>query len=260
MGFDAEGFLGADALGIVDKQRIAYPDLFAFAEECSSTAMKVALLPISTDSRGLSVGVMLSRCIAQFQGAIVLVERGLTIESMVLSRALYETAFVLGALAKNGVTPEELVGSDFGNRKTIGNALLPTAKKVSSLAQSEKLEVFISENAEKQILSIYEMARRAEMLKIYDGVYRLLSHFAAHPSVTSANGYYFEQSDGSGRVGFHPLLSDTPKSILAACTGIMLACGSFETASIPNSGINAEIRMRLDIEETLYQKYRPWGI
>jgi len=38
MGFDTEGFLGSDAQRLVDEQLAAYPDLFAFAQQCSATA------------------------------------------------------------------------------------------------------------------------------------------------------------------------------------------------------------------------------
>lgn len=260
MGFDTEGFLGVDALRFVNKQRATYPDLFIFADECSVTAMKTVLLPIATDNRGVSVGVMFARCIAQFQGAIILAERGLPIESMLLARALYETDFVLGALVNGKVTPEELVDSDFGNRKTIGNALLPIAKKESSLEQHTKLNAFITENVEAKPISLYDMAQRAGMQLAYDGLYRHLSHFAAHPSVTAASGYFVEQAGSHGHVTFRPLISETPKAILAACSGMMLACSVFEKTAQTNQEINTEISARIDYEEILYQKYRPWDI
>jgi Family of unknown function (DUF5677) len=260
MGFDTEGFLGPDAQRLVDKQLTAYPDLFAFAHECSATAMKTVLLHLPTGNRGVSVGIMFARCIAQFQGAIILAERGLPIESMLLTRALYETNFVLGALANKKVTPKELADGDFGNRKKIGNVLLPIAKNESSPEQHAKLAAFIAENAEAKSLSLEEMARRAEMQLIYDGIYRHLSHFAAHPSVTAASGYFVELPDGRGHVAFRPFTSDTPKAIIAACSGIMIACSAFEKAVQTNSEINTEIKSRLDREEVLYQKYRPWDV
>lgn len=236
MGFDTEGFLGADAQDRVVVQRAAYPELFKFADECSATAMKTALLPVLAGNIGVSVGVMFARCIAQFQGAIILAERGLTVESMLLTRALYETSFVIGALAKKKVTPEELAASDFGNRKTIGNVLLPIADKAGLSDQQARLQV------------------------AYDGIYRHLSHFAAHPSITAASEYYVELPEGGGHVSFHPLVDKTPKAVLVASGGIMLACGAFEIAAQTNSEINGEIRKQLDREEILYEKYRPFDI
>lgn len=260
MGFDTEGFLGTDAHHLVDAQRVAYPDLFTFADECSATAMKTILLPLVAGNIGVSVGVMFARCIAQYQGAIILAERGLTIESMLLTRALHETVFVLGALANKKVTPEELAVSDFGNRRTIGNVMLPIVEKAGLQEQKARLESFITENEGAKTLSFWDMARLAGMQVVYDGIYRHLSHFAAHPSVTAASGYYVELPDGRGHVAFHPLINETPKSILAACGAIMRACGAFEIAAQTNSEINAEIRAQLDREDVLYQKYRPWDI
>lgn len=260
MGFDTEGFIGVDALRIVDEQRMGYPDLFTFADECSLTAMKTALLHLDADNREVSVRVMFARCIAQYQGAIILAERGLPIESMLLTRALYETDFVLGALANKMVTPEKLVESDFSSRKKIGNVLLPIAKKENPLEHHEKLAAFIEENAEATSISIVEMAQRAGMQLVYDGMYRYLSHFSAHPSVSAASEYFVEQAGGNGHVVFRPLVSETPKSILAACSGILLACGAFEKAAQTNSEINTEIKTRLEFNEVLYEKYRPWDI
>jgi hypothetical protein len=260
MGFDTEGFLGPDAQRLVDKQLAAYLDLIIFAHDCSTTAMKTVLLPLPADNRGVAVGMMFARCIAQFQGAIILAEHGLPIESMLLTRALYETNFVLGALVNKRVTSEELVDSDFGNRKKIGSALLPIAEKESSPEQHAKLADFIEENAETKSLSLNELAQRAEMKMVYDGIYRHLSHFAAHPSVTAASGYFVEPPGGHGHVAFQPLISDTPKAIITACSGIMLACSVFEKIAQTNSEINTEIKARLDRKEDLYQKYHPWDV
>jgi hypothetical protein len=260
MGFDTEGFLGFDALHLVDEQRATFPDLFTFAYDCSTTAMKSASLPISTNKRGVLANIMLARCIAQFQGAIILAERGLSIESMLLTRALYETVFVLGALAANKVTLEELADSDFGNRRKMGNALLPIAKNSSPPEHYAKLTAFVAEHVEANTISINDMATKGGMKEIYDGIYRHLSHFAAHPSVTATGEYYAEQTGGYGQCHFRPLTNHTPKALLAACSGITLACGVFEKFAQMNPEINSEINTRLDREEVLYQKYRPWDV
>jgi len=258
MGF--EGFLGTDAERLTDEQRNTFADLFEYAFACSATAMKVATLALPAGNKGISVGVMFSRCVAQFQGAIVLAERGLPIESLVLTRALYETDFVLGALAANLVTPEELVDSDFFNRKKIGAILLPIAKEQSPAEHREKLAAFIAENKAAKRLSIDELARRAGMQMLYDGLYRHLSHFAAHPSITAAEGYFVPMPSGEDRVIFRPLIDSTPKAILSACIGVISACGAFEKAAGSNSEVNTELKTLLDREEILYEKYRPWDI
>jgi len=260
MGFGTEGFLGTDAQRLADEQRSTFADLFDYAFECSATAMKIATLPLPTGNKGISLGVMFCRCLAQYQGAIILAERGLPIESMVLTRALYETNLVLGALAANAVTPEELVDSDFGNRTKIGAVLLPIAKKHSPTKHHAKLAAFIANNTTAKPLSFHELAQRSGMQMLYDGLYRHLSHFAAHPSITAAEGYFVPIAGGEDRVIFRPLTNGTPKAILSACSGIMVACAAFEKAARTNLEVNAEIAMRLDREEILYEKYRPWDI
>ncbi len=247
---------------LVDEQQKNYPDLFEFTYGCSETAMKVASLPFSSESpenvRAL-VGVMFSRCVAQFQGAVILTERGLTIEAMLLARALYETVFVLGAIATNKVTPEELRDNDLSQRKTIGNALLPIAKKECPPEVLAKFESFILENAEVKKINTEDIAKRAGMGMVYDGIYRHLSHSSAHPSVTAAGEYYADQSGGKGEVTFRPLTDETPKAIASACSGILLACSVIERIEKTNSEINTAIAALLSREEELHEKYRPWG-
>ena len=257
MGFETEGFLGKDAECLVGKQRIEFQDLFEFAQDCSAMAMKLNSLPNSTDNFGVSIGVMFARCIAQFQGAIILAERGLSIESMVLTRALFETDFVLGALVSKTVTPEELVDSDLGSRRRIGNALLPISKADSHVEHHAKLKAFIIDNAESKSLAFETIAKRAGMQTVYDGPYRFLSHFAAHPTITAASEYFVRQPNGHEYVRFHPLVSNTSKAVTFACTGIILGCGTYENKVHQTQELNTELKLLLDREEALYQKYRP---
>ena len=258
MGFETDGFLGKDTDCLVGKLRIEFRDLFEFAHDCSAMAMKLNSLPNSTDDFGVSKRVMFARCIAQFQGAIILAERGLSIESMVLARALFETDFVLGALASEAITPEELANSDLSNRKTIGKALLPMADAHSPESHQVKLKAFIADNAELKPISFIYMAKRAGMQSVYDGPYRFLSHFAAHPSITAASGYFVKQPNGHEDVSFHPLISNTSKAVTFACTGIILGCSTFEKTIHQTQELNTGLKLLLDREETLYQKYHPF--
>jgi hypothetical protein len=255
MGFDTEGFLGAEALHLVDEQRATYSDLFEFAQECSVTVMKAAAQSIQKDNKSVLLRVMFTRCIAQYQGAVILAERGLTIESMILTRSLFESNFVLGALAANKVTPEQLANSDFKNRSKLGNALLPMAKSHSPPEQHEKLSDFVEEHANDIEISFYDLADKAGMLIAYNGIYRALSHFAAHPSVTAASDYYVDMPNGNGHVVFQPLVKNTPRAILTTANGILYTCGIFQTVTQWSNELDLEIKIRLEREEALHQKY-----
>jgi len=242
---------------IIEEQHEKFPDLFVFARQCLDSATRMVSLFNSDKDKQTTASVMFARCIAHFHGAIILAERGLSIESMTLSRAIYETTFVLGALAENEITAEDLLDSDYGNRKKMGSALLKiTTEKINS-DHHNKLGKFIEENNEKKPIGFALLAQKAKMQAVYDGYYRHLSHFAAHSSLTAASGYFTEQTNGQDQVIFRPLIEDTPKAILFACSAIILACASFEKIAQTNLEINAEIITRLDQEQALHVKYNP---
>lgn len=260
MGFDNEGFLGSDSSHLVKKQFADFPDLFSFANDCSKTAMKYARdTSLSNDNIGLSIGAMFSRCVAQFQSALILAERGLTFESMVLGRALLETAFVLGALVEKKVTPSELLDNDVGNRRKIGKAVLSIVKADSVPEHYSKLETFVSENKDARVIEVRAMANRAGMSIVYDGVYRHLSHFAAHPSISAVGPYFAECPGEVDRIVFRPILEATPKALLTACTGIILACSAYEKRPKRDQNLNEELHLLHDRQDALYEKYRPWS-
>lgn len=257
MGFDKEGFLGSESLSLVAKQLSEFQDLFEFAYSCSASAMECLSKPLPQGNAGVSIGVMCSRCVAQYQGSIILAERGLTLESMILARALFETVFVLGALINKKVSPEDLAESDLGSRRKLGNAIMQYTKNIST-EQNEKLASFIKEQKTAKTISMEQMATHAGMKNVYDGIYRHLSHFVAHPTLTSASAYYAELSEGSGKVLFKPLSNYTSKAILSASIGILLACSTIEKNSSKEQNINLRLNELLDKEDILYEKYKPF--
>ena len=49
----------------------------------------------------------------------------------------------------------------------------------------------------------------------------------------------------------------TSKVVTFACTGIILGCGTYENKVHQTQELNTELKLLLDREEALYQKYRP---
>ena len=240
--------------------RTEFSELFLYADDCFDTARKVMSLESKGTNKEAVSGIMFARCLSEYQGAILLAEHGLPIESMTLSRALYETAFVLGGLANDTVTPEDLADHDFFIRRKMGNAVLNFAKNSSPEEIVSKLTTFIEEHTDASEVKFYNLAREAGMVNAYDGIYRHLSHFAAHPSITAASDYYVDEGNGLGRVVLIRLTKYTPKAILFASQGLMLACGCIEHISGTNAETNKEIKQRLDREEELHEKYNPLDV
>jgi hypothetical protein len=111
--FEQYGFSGAAATEMRNRLRDLHPELFRLGDACARLGLDIAkLLPFAQASRQLAVSQFFARALSHFQAALLLVETGLVIESLSLSRSLLETYFVMGAIAENAVTPQELAGHD----------------------------------------------------------------------------------------------------------------------------------------------------
>jgi hypothetical protein len=104
-----------------------------------------------------------------------------------------------------------------------------------------------------------EFARRGNALAAYDGLYRHLSHHAAHPSLSAVEEYFEKRSDGLFCVRLRPLLNKTPAAILSASTGILLACFACEKVGLQTADTSAVLLSTWDQCQLLDQQYRPWA-
>lgn len=261
MNFETEGFSGESGAFIRREQNGKYGDLFVFAKACSQLAMEITrLLPDSEDHTELVSRLFFSRCTSHFQAAICLSEGGMTIEAMVLCRSLIETFFVLNALAEGVVTPKELLSHDGASRKSHANALLNRKGIYPNVAPFETiLNEFVAEKATAMEIKLFDFARKGNALAAYDGLYRHLSHHAAHPSLSAVDPYLVESRDQKPSVQFRPILDYTPRAVLSACIGILMCCFACEKQGT-RTPETSEIGARLWQEYVaLNDAYDPWG-
>lgn len=261
MSFEDEGFTGESAASIREEQLEKYGDLFAFAKACSKLAVDTTqLLPDTEDRLELTSRLFFARCTSHFQAAICLAEGGMTIEAMVLCRSLIETFFVLNALAQGVVTPAELVSHDGASRKSHANALLNRKNTYPSVVPFEKiLNDFVAEKAASIEIKLFDFARKGDALAAYDGLYRHLSHHAAHPSLSAVEAYLIESSDKGPHVQFRPILDHTPRAILSACIGILMCCFACDKLGARNPQTNSTGARLWEEYVTLNDAYDLWG-
>ena len=258
MTFATSGFLSDEAQRVAAEARLTFADLYALAYDCSSLAMEIAAhLPSLEKDEHVVAGSLFARAVTQFQAALILAERGLPLDSMTQGRALIETVFVLGALADDKVSLEQLADSDFAHRKKMGNALLPTAKENDP--RTEKLKLFVAEHAGKSPIPFEVLANAAGLRGLYDVFYRHLSHFAAHPSLTASGAHAQWLPSGELRASLRPDFAATPKALISACRSLLVAFVKFD----PLVEASPEMRDRVmechEREKALYEKYRPWA-
>ena len=261
MRFEVEGFTGTSGETIKQEQLQKYDELFAFAKSCSKYAVQITqLLPAAKGKKGLMGGMFFARCTSQFQAAICLAEGGMTIEALVLCRSLLETFFVLNALAEGVVTPAELVSHDGYSRKTHANALLNNKKKYENVAPfEEKLKNYVAEQADSVEIPLWDFSRKANVSAVYDGLYRHLSHHAAHPSVSAVEPYLVDAPGIHIHAQYRPVLDYTPRAVLSACIGILMSCFACEKLKLctpQTSAVGAQLWLDyLALDEA----GNPWG-
>jgi hypothetical protein len=261
MTFDTEGFGGTSGVSIRVAQRKSHDELFKFAGLCSKLAIEMtALLPVSRGKTKLSASLFFARCTSHFQAAICLAEGGMTIEALVLCRGLLETFFVLNALAEGAVTPAELIIHDNASRKKQANAILSQIKHYENAAPFEnKLKEFVAQNTGSAEINFHSLATKGKALATYDGLYRHLSHHAAHSSLSATDPYLVEMPNGQSHVQFRPILDYTQRAVLSACAGILLSCFACDKAGIRTPETNAAGIQLWEKYESLYATYNPWA-
>lgn len=258
MSFYIEGFRGQGGEAVRLKQIAQNRELFEFAEKCSGLAMQTTtLLPNTKGSHSIAVGLFFARCVSHFQAAINLAAGGMTVEALVICRGLVETAFVMCALSENAVTLEELVSHDDAIRVKMANVFLKANSYANVEPFEERLEEFVAGKKGGVEISLYEFAKRGNALALYDGLYRHLSHFAAHPSISAVDAYIVATPIGH-RAKFTPLVDYTSRAILSACAGILICCFASDKAGIRTPQTNVSGTQLWNEYEILYAAYDPW--
>lgn len=253
-----EGFSGLSGTRLRDQQKERYKELFDFAEECSSLAMHaVSMLPQAEDKSTLPACLLFARAASHFQAAISLTEGGMTIEALIIARSLIETSFVLGALAAGEVSPSDLVQHDLASRIKSANVFLRPNPYEGVDQFKERLSEFVSQNAGSTDIKIFEFAKKADALAMYDGLYRHLSHFAAHPSLSATDPYLVDEG-GRAFGRYRPVLEYTPRAVLSACAGFLICFFCFEKIGFRTPETNVRGTRLWDTFESLYARCDPW--
>jgi|GEM_PF-4366267 len=141
---------------------------------------------------------LLARANHAFGAAILLAERGLTIEANSMSRTLYETGFWLGYLAqapddaaRDFITEE--MKSQLGRDKAAREAMAHEPRAVKELeAQIRQTEQ--AKAGRSPVPQLSDIAARGEC-RDYNAYYKVLCGVSGHPTLSSTHGYLSEQDD-----------------------------------------------------------------
>lgn len=237
-----------------------YLSLFQFADRCMSVSFDIAaLLPLARASRQIVVSQFFARSLAHFQGGLMLAESGMAVESLTLSRSLLETVFVMNAIAEDAVTPGELFRHDDAMRLKHANALRKSKDYPNVEPFRSQLDAYAERVVGAKEISFYEFAKRGNALATYDGLYRHLSNFALHATLSAVDDYLTKDAEGKQYVLYRPFVEKTPAAVLTACIGIILAGSACEKAKISTPLIAGALAGLWADYQPLYDQHHPWG-
>lgn len=188
---EQEGFLSPGLQSFRDRTRTRFRDRVRECEEISrraTTQVFAQEIAIPTVP-GVTAASLWARCLSGCQAAILLAERGMGVEALVLLRTAYENLFFSVALLKRPSIISRLAGEDTNQRVQQARAMLKDVQVRAALAEADRelLEAFLRDTPEvKKSISAFEAAEIAGMTGVYHGAWRTFSLVAAHANLTSA--------------------------------------------------------------------------
>lgn len=220
-------------------------DVLLYSQACIATAEQMRPLfdaaPLTPEK--IAAGAFFCRCIDHFRAAVLLAEEELDAEALVLVRGIVETTFVVGGLLTGSVSVEEMEAFDRAGRAKGARAQDDFLRRAARPDLREKVRAFAENNA-GPILKFEQIARQIEAEDLYNGHYRMFSHIAAHPSMSSVAKYldYGEvptsvRYPGSGR--------SLRSTVLIACSLFMHTCAAIERWVGTTPEVNRAIHARL---------------
>lgn len=227
MSIETKGFLSKKIKRFTKRLREEHDEVFALARAMSETAqqfMKIVSIgsPDPDEMKKSLAALILTRATSTFQGVIILSERGMMPEAGTLTRACFENAAALTAVAhgQGDVVAKFVAATQYEDRKLVAELMKPATAQHLDEEQRAKLVTREAElTAENPVgYSIFDMAKDGGIIDLYI-LYRRLSSDAAHPGLNSLDRY-FDPSVHNGKrtLTWGPLLADDelPDTLLMA--------------------------------------------
>lgn len=203
--FHATGFLGEHMGAHITDIRAQNAEWFALAEDLNEVLQKIALRGVEVN-RGdnfephtVATRLFLRSC-GNFQGAVLMAERGMVTEGQTLARSLLENAFCLAAIHDK---PEEFVtllkADAEAARRMQGQFVIAEGLHSGSDPATRKRlqDVVAAIGKDLNLLSPKKVSRMGPFNRQYLA-YQKLSNDAAHPSATSLHRFMATTADRSG--------------------------------------------------------------
>ncbi|CAJ7708950.1 Uncharacterised protein [Burkholderia pseudomallei] len=260
MNIRQHGLDAAVTAGLSRELRERHADLFRLGDQCAQVGVDLAArLAEARSKRQIIVGQFFARTLSHFQGAFLLAETGMAIESLTLSRSLVETCFVMLAIVEDAVTPEELLQHDLAMRLKHANVLRTSRNYPNVAPMRSTLDAFAEKAAGAKEIGFQEFAKRGKALAAYDGLYRHLSNNALHATLSAVEDYLVKADDVRFAVVFRPLIEKTGVAVLTACVGIIIAAKATARTGLSTPEIDAAVSEIWEAYVALDAQHNPWS-
>ncbi|MBN3790103.1 hypothetical protein G3N94_24900 [Burkholderia sp. Ac-20353] len=205
---ETRGFLSTEIESHRTEARHCYEQNFADCDAWSDAAMKQLADLGSIDSspaKLFAVGFWM-KCVRACQGAILLAERGLIPDSMTLTRTAVEALFHAAALVNKPALVDKMVAEDRKQKRKQAQEMTKEATIDASLSDHDRkaLRDLLEEEEAGAALSAYQAAEAADLLALYQTMYRGLSLGAAHSTLTALDHEFARGRQGQVELHFGP--------------------------------------------------------
>jgi len=241
----AYGFLAATLPEITSAIRRDHAAMFGVADELNLIGQRqlhrgcdiaIAKSELSPENIGVR---LLMRTMSHFQGAIILIDRGMTVEALTLVRNCHENAFWIGALHRD---PDATIKAFRHAEAKSQDGLVGALQRIiGGIDEGELKDSFTSLLAKAPPKSP-GLAPTVETLAKSGGLhpnyafYKQISAGFAHPSLQSIDRYLAKDADGHWE-GFvlGPDIDGIADALSLACHALLSTLAAFaELISAPN--------------------------
>lgn len=207
--FEVNGFLSAEMEVFCTNYRHEFAKEFERCENlCSQATQQLFGTELSTAPAHIVLAVSFwSRCVSACQGAVILIERGMSADGQTLIRSAVEFLFFAVALLKDAGVVARMEGQDNADKLKQARSMLKEGVAGGHLNPEQKIdleEIIATTPPSSSSISAYDAAQIAGLGYIYQTVYRGLSLASAHGTLTSTNNFFIETDDGLLGMEFGP--------------------------------------------------------
>lgn len=249
------GFLSPEVEPLIADCRKQSALWFALAEDINRSAQSALTgyqIGEGITLQHLLTVLLLIRTLSNFQGGLLMAERGMVVEARTLFRCCFENAFWLGALLKDADNfIADIMGDEVASLKSKARWIMRDPSRLDFSGPNAparlkaRLEEMEREHGKVKAQGLEDAANRGSLSDGYL-YYKVLSGDAAHPSVSAMSRYVSLSRNTLAGIVCGPFLDEVAGSINCGCQAL-IAAGIAATQIFGDTAHNAEFAAHAEV-------------